>query len=54
MQMWPYISQFVEKLFREMIEPAVKECHVHLSTFCFSKIDIGNKVSVAENANVLL
>uniref|UniRef100_A0A3B5QQJ0 Extended synaptotagmin 2 n=1 Tax=Xiphophorus maculatus TaxID=8083 RepID=A0A3B5QQJ0_XIPMA len=43
MQMWPYICQFVEKLFREMIEPAVKECHVHLSTFCFSKIDIGNK-----------
>ncbi|XP_032407487.1 extended synaptotagmin-2 isoform X4 [Xiphophorus hellerii] len=43
MQMWPYICQFVEKLFREMIEPAVKEYHVHLSTFCFSKIDIGNK-----------
>ncbi|XP_038153864.1 extended synaptotagmin-2 isoform X1 [Cyprinodon tularosa] len=41
-QMWPYISQFVEKLFRETIEPAVKECHAHLSTFCFSKIDIGN------------
>ncbi|KAM4718201.1 extended synaptotagmin-2 isoform 2-T2 [Anableps anableps] len=42
-QMWPYICQFVEKLFRETIEPAVKECHAHLSTFCFSKIDLGNK-----------
>ncbi|XP_037549870.1 extended synaptotagmin-2-A [Nematolebias whitei] len=42
-QMWPYICQFVEKLFREVIEPAVKESHTQLSTFCFSKIDIGNK-----------
>ncbi|XP_017262284.1 extended synaptotagmin-2 isoform X2 [Kryptolebias marmoratus] len=42
-QMWPYICQFVEKLFREVIEPAVKESHAHLSTFCFSRIDIGNK-----------
>ncbi|XP_069552403.1 extended synaptotagmin-2 isoform X2 [Brachyistius frenatus] len=42
-QMWPYICQFVEKLFREMIEPAVKESNAHLSTFCFSKIDIGDK-----------
>uniref|UniRef100_A0A1A7Z287 Extended synaptotagmin-like protein 2 n=1 Tax=Iconisemion striatum TaxID=60296 RepID=A0A1A7Z287_9TELE len=42
-QMWPYICQFVEKLFREMIEPAVKESHAHLSTFCFSRIDMGDK-----------
>ncbi|XP_008289556.1 extended synaptotagmin-2 isoform X3 [Stegastes partitus] len=42
-QMWPYICQFVEKLFHEMIEPAVKESNAHLSTFCFSKIDIGEK-----------
>ncbi|XP_058482791.1 extended synaptotagmin-2 isoform X1 [Solea solea] len=42
-QMWPYICQFVEKLFRETIEPAVKESNAHLSTFCFSKIDIGDK-----------
>lgn len=44
-QMWPYICQFVEKLFHETIEPAVKESNSHLSTFCFSKIDIGDKVS---------
>ncbi|KAF7669950.1 hypothetical protein LDENG_00105470 [Lucifuga dentata] len=42
-QMWPYICQFVEKLFHETIEPAVKMTNVHLSTFCFSKIDIGDK-----------
>uniref|UniRef100_UPI0037E8EED9 extended synaptotagmin-2 n=1 Tax=Semicossyphus pulcher TaxID=241346 RepID=UPI0037E8EED9 len=42
-QMWPYICMFVEKLFHETIEPAVKESNAHLSTFCFSKIDIGDK-----------
>ncbi|KAM9333485.1 extended synaptotagmin-2 isoform 1-T1 [Pholidichthys leucotaenia] len=42
-QMWPYICKFVEKLFREMIEPSVKESNAHLSTFCFTKIDIGDK-----------
>ncbi|XP_028288468.1 extended synaptotagmin-2-A isoform X2 [Parambassis ranga] len=42
-QMWPYICHFVEKLFHETIEPAVKESNSHLSTFCFRKIDIGDK-----------
>uniref|UniRef100_A0A3Q3MVA6 Extended synaptotagmin-like protein 2b n=1 Tax=Labrus bergylta TaxID=56723 RepID=A0A3Q3MVA6_9LABR len=42
-QMWPYICQFVEKLFHETIEPAVKESHAQLSTFCFSKINMGDK-----------
>lgn len=42
-QMWPYISQFVEKLFHETVEPAVKNSNAHLSTFCFSKVDIGEK-----------
>lgn len=45
--MWPYICQFVEKVLRETIEPAVKESNSHLSTFCFSKIDIGDKVSAS-------
>lgn len=44
-QMWPYICQFVEKLLHEVLEPAVKASDPHLSTFCFSKIDIGDKVS---------
>ncbi|KAJ0059777.1 hypothetical protein NL108_011263, partial [Boleophthalmus pectinirostris] len=42
-QMWPYISQFVEKLFHETIEPSVKASNAHLSTFCFTKVDIGDK-----------
>ena len=45
--MWPYICQFVEKVFHETIEPAVKESNAHLSTFCFSKIDMGDKVSAS-------
>ncbi|TRY66346.1 hypothetical protein DNTS_024336 [Danionella cerebrum] len=42
-QMWPYICQFIEKLFRETIEPAVQGANAHLSTFTFSKIDFGDK-----------
>uniref|UniRef100_A0A8D3BWK7 Extended synaptotagmin-2-like n=1 Tax=Scophthalmus maximus TaxID=52904 RepID=A0A8D3BWK7_SCOMX len=42
-QMWPFICQFVDKLFRETIEPAVKAANPHLSSFCFTKIDMGNK-----------
>ncbi|XP_057189431.1 extended synaptotagmin-2 isoform X2 [Triplophysa rosa] len=42
-QMWPYICQFVEKLFKETIEPAVQGAHAQLSTFTFSKIDMGDK-----------
>ncbi|XP_048866695.1 extended synaptotagmin-2-like isoform X5 [Brienomyrus brachyistius] len=42
-QMWPYICQFVDKLFRETIEPAVKGANPHLNTFCFTKIDMGDK-----------
>ncbi|KAI4897450.1 hypothetical protein NFI96_031539, partial [Prochilodus magdalenae] len=42
-QMWPYVCQFVEKVFRETIEPAVKGVSSHLSTFTFTKIDLGDK-----------
>ncbi|KAM6948656.1 extended synaptotagmin-2-A [Aplochiton taeniatus] len=42
-QMWPYICQFVDKLFRETIEPAVKCANSHLNSFCFTKIDMGDK-----------
>ncbi|KTG18787.1 hypothetical protein cypCar_00020221 [Cyprinus carpio] len=41
--MWPYICQFVDKIFRETIEPAVQGANAHLSTFTFSKIDMGDK-----------
>ncbi|XP_041658493.1 extended synaptotagmin-2-like isoform X2 [Cheilinus undulatus] len=42
-QMWPFICQFVEKLFRDTIEPAVKGANPHLSSFCFTKVDMGDK-----------
>ncbi|XP_044281265.1 extended synaptotagmin-2 isoform X4 [Varanus komodoensis] len=41
--MWPFICQFIEKLFRETIEPAVRGANSHLSTFSFTKIDIGHQ-----------
>ncbi|XP_068604543.1 extended synaptotagmin-2 [Brachionichthys hirsutus] len=42
-QMWPFICQFVDKLFRETIEPAVKAANPYLDSFCFTKIDMGDK-----------
>ncbi|XP_072296642.1 extended synaptotagmin-2-like isoform X2 [Eucyclogobius newberryi] len=42
-QMWPFICQFVDKLFRETIEPSVQSASPYLSSFCFSKIDLGDK-----------
>ncbi|XP_053877057.1 extended synaptotagmin-2 isoform X2 [Malaclemys terrapin pileata] len=41
--LWPFICQFIEKLFRETIEPAVRGANNHLSTFSFTKIDIGHQ-----------
>lgn len=52
--MWPYICQFVEKLFHDVIEPAVKESNAHLSTFSFAKFDMGDKVSISLWQNKLL
>ncbi|XP_062850579.1 extended synaptotagmin-2 [Trichomycterus rosablanca] len=42
-QMWPYVCRFVEKLFQETIEPAIKEANTHLSTFSFTRIDLGDQ-----------
>ena len=42
--MWPFICQFIEKLFRETIEPAVRGAHPHLSTFSFTRVDVGQQV----------
>ncbi|XP_073915949.1 extended synaptotagmin-2 isoform X3 [Castor canadensis] len=41
--MWPFICQFIEKLFRETIEPAVRGANAHLSTFSFTKVDMGQQ-----------
>ncbi|XP_053537669.1 extended synaptotagmin-2 isoform X3 [Ictalurus punctatus] len=42
-QIWPYACRFLEKLFRESIEPAVKGANTHLSTFSFTRIELGDK-----------
>ncbi|XP_069815007.1 extended synaptotagmin-2 isoform X3 [Dendropsophus ebraccatus] len=41
--MWPFICQFIDKLFRETIAPAVRGANAHLSTFNFTKIDMGTQ-----------
>ncbi|KAJ1099744.1 hypothetical protein NDU88_004842 [Pleurodeles waltl] len=41
--MWPFICKFIEKIFRETIEPAVRGATSHLSTFNFTKIDMGHQ-----------
>ncbi|XP_053324430.1 extended synaptotagmin-2 isoform X2 [Spea bombifrons] len=41
--MWPYICQFIEKLFRDTIEPAVRGANTHLSTFSFTRINMGTQ-----------
>nr|KAF6418286.1 extended synaptotagmin 2 [Rousettus aegyptiacus] len=41
--MWPFICQFIEKLFRETIEPAVRGANTHLSTFSFTKVNMGRQ-----------
>ncbi|XP_034159685.2 extended synaptotagmin-2 isoform X2 [Pangasianodon hypophthalmus] len=42
-QIWPYACRFLEKLFRQNIEPAVKGANTHLSTFSFTRIELGDK-----------
>ncbi|CAH2224237.1 extended synaptotagmin-1 [Pelobates cultripes] len=42
-QMWPFISQYLEKLFSDTIAPAVRSSNAHLSTFYFTKINMGQK-----------
>ncbi|XP_036987797.2 extended synaptotagmin-2 isoform X2 [Artibeus jamaicensis] len=41
--MWPFICQFIEKLFRETIEPAVRGANTHLSTFSFTRVNMGQQ-----------
>lgn len=50
--MWPFICQFIEKLFRETIEPAVRGANTHLSTFSFTKVNMGRQVSSSQTRTV--
>lgn len=40
---WPFVCQFIERLFREIIEPAVQGANAHLSTFTFTKVSVGQQ-----------
>ncbi|XP_041119850.1 extended synaptotagmin-3-like isoform X2 [Polyodon spathula] len=42
-QAWPYFGIFMEKIFRNNIEPAVRASNIHLKTFTFTKIHFGEK-----------
>ncbi|XP_077153664.1 extended synaptotagmin-1 [Ranitomeya variabilis] len=42
-QMWPFIGQYMEKLLIGTIAPLVRSYNTHLSTFHFTKIDVGEK-----------
>uniref|UniRef100_A0A8C5MIY3 Extended synaptotagmin 1 n=1 Tax=Leptobrachium leishanense TaxID=445787 RepID=A0A8C5MIY3_9ANUR len=42
-QMWPFISQYLEKLLTDTIASAVRSSNTHLSTFYFTKINMGQK-----------
>ncbi|RXM33977.1 Extended synaptotagmin-3 [Acipenser ruthenus] len=42
-QAWPYFGIFMEKVFRNSIEPAVRASNIHLKTFTFTKIHFGEK-----------
>uniref|UniRef100_A0A4W3HDW2 C2 domain-containing protein n=1 Tax=Callorhinchus milii TaxID=7868 RepID=A0A4W3HDW2_CALMI len=43
-QAWPYIGIYLEKLFKDRIEPSICGSNVYLKTFIFSKLHFGEKV----------
>ncbi|XP_018416296.1 PREDICTED: extended synaptotagmin-1 [Nanorana parkeri] len=42
-QMWPFIGQYLEKMLIDTIAPLVRSSNTHLSTFYFTKINVGHK-----------
>ncbi|XP_068102422.1 extended synaptotagmin-3 isoform X2 [Hyperolius riggenbachi] len=42
-QVWPYVGLYMEKHFREKIEPLVRASNGHLKAFTFTKIHFGEK-----------
>ncbi len=45
-QAWPFVGQYLEKLLVETIAPAIRASSIHLQTLSFTKVDIGEKVSI--------
>lgn len=39
-QLWPFLCQFKEKLFREILDPTVRGANAHLSTSSFTKVNV--------------
>lgn len=42
-QMWPFIGQYLEKMLTDTIAPLIRSSNTHLSTFYFTKINLGQK-----------
>ncbi|XP_040197030.1 extended synaptotagmin-1 isoform X2 [Rana temporaria] len=42
-QMWPFIGQYLEKMLIDTIAPLIRSSNTHLSTFYFTKINLGQK-----------
>lgn len=42
-QMWPFIGQYLEKMLSDTIAPLIRSSNTHLSTFYFTKINLGQK-----------
>ncbi|XP_066064945.1 LOW QUALITY PROTEIN: extended synaptotagmin-1, partial [Chamaea fasciata] len=42
-QAWPFFGQWMEKLLRDTVAPAVRASSPHLQTFTFTRVDVGHK-----------
>ncbi|XP_064420030.1 extended synaptotagmin-3-like isoform X2 [Latimeria chalumnae] len=43
LQAWPYFGMYMEKIFRDSIEPAIRGSNLHLKGFTFTKVNLGEK-----------
>ncbi|XP_034028313.1 extended synaptotagmin-1 [Thalassophryne amazonica] len=43
-QAWPFLGQYLEKLMVDTIAPAIRASSIHLQTFSFTKVNLGDKV----------
>ncbi|TRZ07128.1 hypothetical protein HGM15179_019978, partial [Zosterops borbonicus] len=42
-QAWPFFGQWMEKLLRDSVAPAIRASSPHLQTFTFTRVDMGHK-----------
>uniref|UniRef100_A0A8V5GR14 Uncharacterized protein n=1 Tax=Melopsittacus undulatus TaxID=13146 RepID=A0A8V5GR14_MELUD len=43
---WPFFGQFMEKLLQAQVAPAIRASSPHLQSFTFTRVDMGEKVSI--------